>query len=46
MTLMGEEVEDEDKDKWIVWFDSASNTLGHGVGDGSLLVGLLWRLDL
>ena len=23
---------DEDKDKWIVWFDGASNVLGHGVG--------------
>ena len=32
MTLFGEEVEDEDGDKWIVWFDSASNALGHGVG--------------
>ena len=24
--------EDEDRDKWIVWFDSTSNALGHGVG--------------
>ena len=32
MTLFEEEVEDEDRDKWIVWFDSASNALGHGVG--------------
>ena len=32
MTLLEEEVEDKDKDKWIVWFDSASNALGHGVG--------------
>ncbi|XP_028215051.1 uncharacterized protein LOC114397135 [Glycine soja] len=32
MTLFKEEVEDEDKDRWIVWFDGASNTLGHGVG--------------
>ena len=31
MTLFEEEVEDEDRDKWIVWFDSASNSLGHGV---------------
>ena len=31
MTLF-EEVDDEDRDKWIVWFDSASNALGHGVG--------------
>ena len=23
---------DEDRDKWIVWFDGASNVLGHGVG--------------
>jgi len=27
-----EEKLDEDKDKWIVWFDGASNVLGHGVG--------------
>ncbi|XP_028216650.1 uncharacterized protein LOC114398680 [Glycine soja] len=27
-----EGVEDEDRDKWIVWFDGASNTLDHGVG--------------
>ncbi|XP_028220237.1 uncharacterized protein LOC114401858 [Glycine soja] len=32
MALFGEEVEDEDRDKWIVWFDGASNALGHGVG--------------
>ena len=32
MTLFGEEVEDEDKDIWIVWFDGVSNALGHGVG--------------
>ncbi|XP_006598524.1 uncharacterized protein [Glycine max] len=32
MALFGEKVEDEDKDKWIVWFDGASNALGHGVG--------------
>ena len=32
MTLLEEEVEDEDRDKWIVWFDGASNVLGHGVG--------------
>ncbi|XP_006574064.1 uncharacterized protein LOC114415034 [Glycine soja] len=31
MTLFGEEVEDEDRDKWIVWFDDVSNELGHGV---------------
>ena len=24
--------EDEDRDKWIVWFDSTSNALDHGVG--------------
>jgi len=23
---------DEDRDKWIVWFDRASNVIGHGVG--------------
>ena len=27
-----EEKLDEDQDKWIVWFDGASNVLGHGVG--------------
>jgi len=27
-----EESEDEDKEKWIVWFDGASNSLGHGIG--------------
>ena len=32
MTLLREEVEEKDKDKWIVWFDGASNALGHGVG--------------
>ena len=32
MTLFEEEIEDEDRDKWIVWFDGASNSLGHGVG--------------
>ena len=25
MTLFEEEVEDEDRDKWIMWFDGASN---------------------
>ncbi|XP_006591656.1 uncharacterized protein [Glycine max] len=32
MTLFRDEVVDEDRDKWIVWFDGASNALGHGVG--------------
>jgi len=32
MTLFKEEVEDEDRDKWIIWFDDASNAIGHGVG--------------
>ena len=32
MTLFEEDIEDEDRDKWIVWFDGASNTLGHGIG--------------
>jgi len=32
MTLFEEEVEDEDRDKWILWFDDASNTLGHRIG--------------
>jgi len=27
-----EEKLDEDRDKWIVWFDGASNALGHGIG--------------
>jgi len=27
-----EEKLDKDRDKWIMWFDGASNTLGHGVG--------------
>ena len=26
-----EEKLDEDRDKWTVWFDGASNVLGHGV---------------
>jgi len=44
MALFGEKVKDEDRDKWIVWFDGASNALGHGVGvalvspDNQLLV--------
>ena len=32
MALFGEKADDEDRDKWIVWFKDASNTLGHGVG--------------
>ena len=32
MTLFEEEVEDEDRDKWIMWFDGMSNALCHGVG--------------
>ena len=32
MTLFEEEVEDKDRGKWIVWFDGASNALGHRVG--------------
>ena len=32
MTLFEEEVEDEDRDKWIVWFDGSFNALGHKVG--------------
>jgi len=27
-----EEKLDEDRDRWIVWFDGASNVLGHGWG--------------
>ena len=32
MALFEEEAEDEDRDKWVVWFDGASNALGHGIG--------------
>ena len=32
MALFEKESEDEDRDKWIVWFDGASNALGHGIG--------------
>ena len=32
MALFEEKEEDEDRDKWIAWFDGASNALGHGVG--------------
>ena len=32
MALFEEEGEDEDKEKWIVWFDGVSNVLGHGIG--------------
>ena len=32
MALFEEESEDEDNDKWIVWFDGLSNALGHGIG--------------
>ncbi|XP_028199548.1 uncharacterized protein LOC114384068 [Glycine soja] len=32
MALFEEEVEEEDKDKWVVWFDGVSNALGHGIG--------------
>ena len=32
MAFFGEKVADEDRDKLIVWFNGASNTLGHGVG--------------
>ena len=32
MALFGEKVEDEDMHKWIMWFNGASNALGHGVG--------------
>ena len=31
MALFEEKLE-KDRDKWIVWFDGASNILGHGVG--------------
>ena len=32
MALFDEEGEVEDRDKWIVWFDGASNVLGHVIG--------------
>ena len=32
MALFEEKGEDEDRDKWIVWYDGASNALGHGIG--------------
>ena len=32
MTLFEDEVDEDDKNKWIVWFDGSSNALGHGVG--------------
>jgi len=32
MALFEEKVEDENRDKWIVWFDGTSTALGHGVG--------------
>jgi len=27
-----EEKLDKDRDKWIVWFEGASNAFGHGIG--------------
>ena len=30
--VLFEEKLDEDRDKWIVWFDGALNILGYGVG--------------
>ena len=32
MALFEEGVEDEDRDKWVVWFDGVSNALGNGIG--------------
>ena len=32
MALFEEKIKDKDMDKWIVWFDSMSNALGHRVG--------------
>ena len=31
MVLFEEEVEEEEMDKWVVWFDGGSNASGHGV---------------
>ena len=35
MALLEEKL-DEYRDKWIVWFDGASNVLGHGIGAASV----------
>jgi len=32
VALFEGDVEDKDRDKWVVWFDGASNALGHGIG--------------
>ena len=32
MALFEDKMEEEDKDKWAVWFVEASNALGHRVG--------------
>ena len=40
MTLFDEEVEDEDRDKWIVWFGGASNALGTSI----LVVVASWHI--
>jgi len=32
MALSKEDGGDEDKEKWIVWYDGAPNVLGHGIG--------------
>ena len=32
MALFEEEVEEMDRDKWIVWFDGVSNALDHEIG--------------
>jgi len=32
MALFEEKLKDKDRDKWVVWFNGASNALGHGVG--------------
>ena len=38
MALFNEKL-DEDQDKWTVWFDGASNVLGHGIGTGLVSLG-------
>ena len=38
MAMFEAEVEEENKDKWIMWFDRACNALGHGIG--AILVSL------
>ena len=45
MALFKEKL-DEDRDKWTVWFDGASNVLGHAIGGHCCLVGQRARFIL